>query len=88
VGTVFFMLKDLSKEAVEKNNKKKLVALMNYILGNEPNIDTPRSYVDKLLEVSEKSHSFKFYDSVKENLIRFGFAVPDVIKKGYEKQRK
>ena len=88
VGTVFFMLKDLSQVAVEKKNKKKLVALMNYILGNEPNIDTPRSYVDKLLEVSEKSHSFKFYDSVKENLIRFGFGVPDVIKKGYEKQRK
>lgn len=88
VGTVFFMLTDISKEAVAKKNKKKLVAMMNYILGNEPNVDTPRSYIDKLLEVSAKSHSFKFYNWVKNNLGRFGFDVPDVIKEGWKYSQK
>ena len=88
VGTVFFMLKDLSQEAVDKKNKKKLVALINYILDNEPENDTPRSYVDKLLEITPQNRSFKFYDRVKTNLRRFKFEVPKVILEGYEKSRK
>lgn len=88
VGTVFFMLQDLSQEAVDKKNKKKLVALANYILDNEPENDTPRSYVDKLLGITAKNRSFKFYDRVRTNLRRFKFQVPKVIREGYENSRK
>jgi hypothetical protein len=87
VGTVFFMLKDMSKEAVDKKNRKKLVALMNYILDNKPDDDTARSYIDKLFGITAKSHSFKFYNWVKNNLGRFGFEVPEVVKEGWEKSR-
>lgn len=87
VGTVFFMLKDMSKEAVDKKNRKKLVALMNYILDNKPDDDTARSYIDKLFGVTAKSHSFKFYNWVKNNLGRFGFEIPEVVKEGWEKSR-
>lgn len=88
VGTVFFMLKDLSQEAIDKKNKKKLVALMNYILDNNPGDDTARSYLDKLFEITAKSHAFKFYNSVKTNLRRLGFDVPKVIKEGWENKQK
>ena len=88
VGTVFFMLKDLSQEAIDKKNKKKLVALMNYILDNKPGDDTARSYLDKLFGITAKSHTFKFYDRVKTNLRRLGFDVPKVIKEGWEHKQK
>ena len=88
VGTVFFMLKDLSQEAIDKKNKKKLVALMNYILDNNPGDDTARSYLDKLFGITAKSHTFKFYDRVKTNLRRLGFDVPKVIKEGWENKQK
>ena len=87
VGTVFFMLKDLSEEVVEKKNKKKIVTLINYILDNAPDDDTTRSYVDKLLSISPKSHTLKFYSKVQENLKKYGFAVPKVIKEGLETKR-
>lgn len=83
VGTVFFMLKDLSQDAVEKRNKNKLVAIINYILDNKPDNDTPRSYIDKLLGISAKSHTLKFYSKVKKNLSDYGFEVPRVIEDGY-----
>lgn len=88
VGTVFFMLRDLSQEAVAKKNKKKIVYLMNYILDNKPDDDTARSYVDKLFGITAKSHSFKFYNWVKNNLGRFGFEVPEVIKEGWKYSQK
>lgn len=88
VGTVFFMLKDMSQEAVDKKNRKKLVALTNYILDNEPDDDTARSYVDKLFGITAKTHAFKFYDKVKTNLRKYGFEVPKVIKEGWENKQK
>lgn len=89
VGSVFFMLKDMSQEAVDKKNRKKLVALINYILDNKPDDDTARSYVDKLFGITAKSHAFKFYDKVQATLKKYGFEVPKVIKDGWkEKQNK
>ena len=61
---------------------------MNYILDNNPGDDTARSYLDKLFEITAKSHAFKFYDSVKTNLRRLGFDVPKVIKEGWENKQK
>ena len=72
----------------DKKNKKKLVALMNYILDNKPGDDTARSYLDKLFGIKAKSHTFKFYDRVKTNLRRLGFDVPKVIKEGWENKQK
>lgn len=83
VGTVFFMLQELSQEAVERKNKKKLIAMINYILDSKYDDDTTRTYVDKLLEISAKSHTFKFYSWVRKNLSDFGFVVPRVIEDGY-----
>lgn len=88
VGTVFFMLKDMSQEAVDKKNRKKLVALTNYILDNEPDDDTARSYVDRLFGITTETHAFKFYDKVKTNLRKYGFEVPKVIKEGWENNQK
>ena len=74
----------MSQEAVDKKNRKKLVALTNYILDNEPDDDTARSYVDKLFGITAKTHAFKFYDKVKTNLRKYDFEVPKVIKEGWE----
>ncbi len=87
VGTIFFMLNDLSQEVVDKKNKKRITAMINYILDLEPGCDTTRSYVDKLLGITAKSHTFKFYNKVKANLTKYGFKVPKVIADGFENMK-
>ena len=85
-GVVYFMLNDISKETVEKRKKKKMVSLINYYLGNRYDDDTARSYVDRFRQITPKSHSLKFYETVKKTLKDYNFDIPDVVDEGIKKK--
>ena len=78
-GILYYMLKELTQETNEKKWKKKAVAVINHVLGDDYEPDTARRY---LANISKNIFDSKFCETVDETLRQYGFSVPQEIKKG------
>ena len=89
-GIVYFMLKATFKEAFETGDKKKLVEFFNFVLdnlsakGKERKPDTARHYIGQFKRIPNAYQSQRFYDTVKEALNKYNFAIPEAIKEATE----
>ena len=88
-GIIYFMLKEIFKDAFENRNKDKLVSFINYILEDMfpkkvLKKDTPRRYMS---DISNNIFDGKFCKTVGDALENFGFKVPKEIKEGLPKKR-
>lgn len=89
-GIVYFMLKATFKEAFETGDKKKLVEFFNFVLdnlspkGKERKPDTARHYIGQFKRIPNAYQSQRFYDTVKEALKQYNFAIPEAIKEATE----
>jgi hypothetical protein len=81
-GIIYFMLREIFKDAFEKRNKNKLVGFIHYIVDDmfpkkHLNKDTVRRYMS---DFSNNIFDRKFCETVEKALKEFGFNVPKEIK--------
>lgn len=80
-GIIYFMLQDLMQEESEDRIRNKRIALIKFLAGKDVEPDTIRRYVNKFSNLSDNKLGRKFYKTVEGTLKRYGFQVPEEIKK-------
>ena len=86
-GIIYYMLKDLNKETVEKHWNSKAAVIINYVLsliGNKYEPDTPSRYIRK---IAKNDMGIKFYETVSDVLKKNGFIVPKEINEKLPKKQ-